>query len=342
MKSLALAVALALGTGGGVFALLGDRIVLTVGPADATAAGAADAPALAAAIAARLESAARDESRRQAASRVVFAVSMLVFSGLVAVLVARRAGAFALRWARAIETGTLAVPAVTAGGVEVVSAPFIRATVPLALRVGRFLVWLAVLYGWLLFSATLTDRTRGLGQRLGDAVLEPAAAGLAALGRSIPLALAVAVAAAAVGLVLRATGLWFDALARGEAASPWFSPERARTSGVLVRGVLVVLALLAVPAVLGVGDRVLGELGRAALLALGLGAAPFAASLHLGVVAVYGGALRPGDEADVGGRRGRVVEVTLREVVLEDPEGATIRVSHLATLLHPTRVERRR
>jgi small-conductance mechanosensitive channel len=60
------------------------------------------------------------------------------------------------------------------------------------------------------------------------------------------------------------------------------------------------------------------------------------------VVAVYGGALRPGDSAEVGGRRGRVVEVTFREIVLEDEDGARVRVPHLLALLHPTRVERRR
>jgi hypothetical protein len=321
--------------------LLGDRVVLTLGPADAVAAGLPDAGAAGAAAAASLERAARDEDRRQAAQGAVFALSMLVFSGLVAFLLARRAGALALGWAEAIESGALALPGVTAGGVEVVSAGFVRAAVPLTLRLGRFVVWLAALYAWLLFSATLTERTRALGQRLGDAVLEPAAAALAALARGIPLALAVALAAAVVGVVLRAARLWFEALERGDTTSPWFGREHARTSGVLVRGGVVVLALLVAPGLLGLGERVLGDVGRAALLALGLGAAPFAASLLLGVVAVYGGALRPGDEAEVGGRRGRVVEVTLREVVLEDAQGALVRVSHLAALLHPTRLERR-
>jgi hypothetical protein len=287
------------------------------------------------------ERAAPDEERRQAAQRAVFALSMLVFSGLVAFLLARGAGAIALRWAEAIESGEVTVAGVTAGGVEVVSAGFVRAAIPLALRLGRFLAWIAALYAWLLFSATLTERTRALGQRLGDAVLEPAAAGLAALGRGVPLAIAVALAAAVVGVVLRATRLWFEALARGETSSPWFGREHARTSSALVRGAVVVLALLAFPGLLGLGERVLGDVGRAALLALGLGAAPFAASLLLGVVAVYGGALRPGDEAEVGGRRGRVVEVTLREIVLEDADGALVRVPHLVALLHPTRVGRR-
>jgi hypothetical protein len=306
-------------------------------PAGAAAAG-LDVPA----VAATPQRAARDEDRRRAAQGAVFAISMMVFSGLVAFLLARRAGALALGWAEAIETGALVVPGVTAGGVEVVSAGFLRAAVPLALRLGRFVAWGAALYAWILFSATLTERTRALGQRLGDAVLEPAAAGLATLGRAVPLAIAAALAAALVGVVLRATRLWFEALERGELSSPWFCREHARASSALVRGAVVVLALLALPGLLGLGERVLGDVGRAALLALGLGAAPLAASLVLGVVAVYGGGLRPGDEAEVGGCRGRVIAVTLREVVLEDAEGALVRVSHFVALLHPTRVGRRR
>jgi small-conductance mechanosensitive channel len=101
-----------------------------------------------------------------------------------------------------------------------------------------------------------------------------------------------------------------------------------------------VLALLAAPGLLGLGEAGVGRLGLAALVALALGATPIAASLLLCVIAVYGRTLRPGDVAEVAGRRGRVVEVTLREVVLEDPDGGVVRVSHLLALLHPTRVER--
>ncbi|MGC3997586.1 MAG: mechanosensitive ion channel [Anaeromyxobacter sp.] len=92
---------------------------------------------------------------------------------------------------------------------------------------------------------------------------------------------------------------------------------------------------------LGTGERGLGGLGWTVLIALGLGLTPIAATVLLGVLAVYGGALHPGAEVEVGGRRGRVLEVTLREVVLQDEQGGVVRVPHLLTLLHPTRVGRR-
>jgi small-conductance mechanosensitive channel len=322
--------------------LLGDRPVLTVGRADAAAAGLADPATAAGRFAAELEQVVREEARRLAAQAVVFALSMLVFSGLVAFLLARRAGAVALGWAERIEAGELALPTVTAAGVEVTSASFLRGAVPLVLRLGRFLVWIAIGYAWLLLAASLSERTRPLGERLTRAVIEPAGETLGAIGRAIPLVLVLALGAAVLAAVLRAVRLWFEAVARGEASSPWISRERAASTGALVRGALVVLALLATPGLLGLREEGVGRLGLAALLALGLGAAPIAATFLLGIIAVYGGTIRPGDDAEVGGRRGRVIEVTLREIVLEDAEGALVHVSHLLTLLHPTRVERRR
>jgi small-conductance mechanosensitive channel len=225
--------------------------------------------------------------------------------------------------------------------VEVTSAGFLRGAVPLVLRLGRFLAWIAVGYAWLLFAATLSERTRPLGERLVRAVAEPAGETLGALGRAIPVGLALALGVAAVAVALRATRLWFEALARGDATSPWVSRSHARTTGALIRGALVVLALLAAPGLLGLREEGVGRLGLAALLALGLGATPIAATFLLGVLAVYGGSVRPGDLAEVAGRRGRVVDVTLREIVLEDAEGGRVHVSHLLSLLHPVRVERR-
>jgi small-conductance mechanosensitive channel len=322
--------------------LVGERAVLRLGPADAAASGVADTAAHVASVVASVERALRDEDRRAAAQAAVFAFSMLVFSALVAFLVARRVAALAVGWAERIETGEAAVPALTAGGAELVSEGFLRAAVPLALRIGRVVAWIVALYAWLVFASTLSERTRPLGDRLAQALVDPAAEAVAALGRAIPLLVGFAVGAALVALVLRATRLWFEAVARGDARPTWISRDHARSTGALVRVAIVVLALLAAPGILGIREGGVGGVGIAALAALALGASPVAASLLLGVLAVYGGALRPGDLAEVGGRRGRVVEVTFREVVLEDAEGAQVRVPHLLALLHPTRVERRR
>jgi small-conductance mechanosensitive channel len=96
------------------------------------------------------------------------------------------------------------------------------------------------------------------------------------------------------------------------------------------------------PDLLGLGgESGLRGVAFAALLAAGLGAAPLAATLLLGVVAVYGRGVRAGDEVEVGPTSGTVVEVTLRELRLEDGAGAEVRVPHLLTLVHPVRLRRR-
>jgi small-conductance mechanosensitive channel len=320
---------------------LGDVPVLALGPDDVAAAGARDAAALAGAVAAQVQRSAAEERRRAAASDLVYAASMLVFSGLVAFLLARKVGMLALAAAVRIESGEVRVPAAGIAGVELASATFVRGTLPLAIRLGRVVVYLVAAYAWLLFSASLFEATGPVGERLTRVVATPAAQLASGLADAIPVLILLALGVAVVALVLRAASLHFEAVGRGEVASPWIPRELARPTGALVRAGIVALALVFAPAFLGLrADRGLGGLAWAALLALGLGASPLAAALAVGVAAVYGRTLRPGDEAEVAGRRGRVREVTLLAVTLEDEEGGTVHVPHLATLIHPTRVRR--
>jgi len=57
-----------------------------------------------------------------------------------------------------------------------------------------------------------------------------------------------------------------------------------------------------------------------------------------GIHAVYGRKVRVGDYAEIGGRIGRVLSVSLLEVRLEDDVGCQVRVPHLMSLVHSTRV----
>ena len=74
------------------------------------------------------------------------------------------------------------------------------------------------------------------------------------------------------------------------------------------------------------------------MVALGLAAVPFLASCILGAVAVFGRRVRVGEYIELDSRVGRVVDVSLLNISLEDDGGMETRVPHFAWLLKPMRV----
>jgi small-conductance mechanosensitive channel len=143
----------------------------------------------------------------------------------------------------------------------------------------------------------------------------------------------------AVSLLVRFVGLFFGSLARGETKLGWLPRDLARPTSVLVRGGIVVVSLVvAAPLLTGSGEGTLAQAGVAALVALGLACTPVLACAAVGAPIVFGRRLVVGDIAEAGGRTGRVREVTLLELRLEDASGCEVRVPHLLALWNPTRV----
>jgi hypothetical protein len=101
---------------------------------------------------------------------------------------------------------------------------------------------------------------------------------------------------------------------------------------------VVVALLVAAPLITGNDDGALARAGIAALVALGFASSPVLASVAAGIPAVYGRRVRIGDYAEIGGRMGRVLSVSLLEVRLEDELGCHLRIPHLMSLVHSTKV----
>jgi small-conductance mechanosensitive channel len=115
--------------------------------------------------------------------------------------------------------------------------------------------------------------------------------------------------------------------------------DLAVPTGMLVRlGIVVAALVLAAPLVTGAQEGSLARAGVVALVSLGLACTPILASAAVGIAVVYGRRVRVGEVAEVGGRTGKVREVSLLEVRLEDDDGCDVRVPHLLGLVHPTRV----
>jgi hypothetical protein len=120
---------------------------------------------------------------------------------------------------------------------------------------------------------------------------------------------------------------------------PWLPADLAPPTSILVRGGIALVALsLAAPLVTGNEEGALARASAIALIALGLSATPLLASATIGTVVVFGRRLRVGEFVEVGGRAGIVRSLSLLEISVEDSFGCEVRVPHLASLLHPTRI----
>lgn len=318
---------------------VGAALVLRLGPEDATAEALSLAD-LAAREAAALRQALAAERRRLRAHDLVYAFSMVVFGGLVALVLIRRVGAAALAAADRLEAAGTPVPSLTLGGVEVLGGPAVRGAAAFGLRVGRHALQLALALAWALAALSQFEATRGARDLLVGALVDPLLAAGARLAGGLPLAVGLAVALGLAVLLAHAAGVYFDAVGRGEAASAWLPRPLAPALGRLARAGVLLAALLVVAALVG-GDGLLAGLARAVVLGLGLAAAPLAASALAGLPLLLGGRLQPGDDAEVGGQRGRVVLVGALATELEEAGGGRVLVPHLLTLFRPTRVARR-
>ena len=317
---------------------VGKSPIVTVDEADATAEG-VTLRVLGATVATRVQEVLRIEKKRSVIATTVFSFSLLVFSALMAFLLLRRLGDFDDKLRVWLESHRDRLPALRLGKIEVVSSAAVRGAITIAARVGYRLAQLAVPYFWLLIALSLFDATRGYTEKLTGFVVTPFAALLQRIGSALPVLVVAIIAMAAVLLVVRFVGLFFGTVARGETKVGWLSSDLAKPTSVLVRtGIVIVSLIVASPLITGSDEGTLARAGVAALVTVALACMPILACAAVGVPIVFGRRLQNGDFVEMGGRAGRVHGITLLEVRLEDVFGCEVRVPHLLTLWHPTRV----
>jgi small-conductance mechanosensitive channel len=318
---------------------VGRVTVVELGPEDVAATGAVSLEALAQTAASRVDRALASERRRARISAWVFDVSLVVFSGLVAFLLARKLAEIDRRlggWARRRPDR---VPALRLGGLEIVSSAGMAGALVVLLRLGRWLSHLVLAYAWVVFALSVFPASRDAGSRLGQVVLAPAAAILGRIGSALPVLLGAGVAGILLWLLLRAVLLFFGSVARGETHLAWLPTDLARPVGALVAlAVAVAAAVFAAPLLTGSDRGVLSQVGSAALAAVALAAAPLLANVAAGLPRVFRRTFRPGAEARIGETSGVVRDVSLLHVELEDGAGGRVLVPHLVGLIRPTRL----
>lgn len=319
--------------------LVGNHLVVELNQLDASRAGHQDPAVYAQGISRQVSAALLKEKKRRTMASRVLSASSVVFLGLVAWLAIRFAGRLAQRTIRRIERDRTAVGAVQLHQVELLPAAAARDAVRLLIHAVLWLVRFGLFYFWVLAALSLFEATRPWASRATEFLFAPVLALLGQVLERLPLLLSLVLTFAVVLLLVRFVSLYCAAIERGEIESEWIRPETARTSGTLLVIAVSLAALLLVPPLLaGNADGSLPRIGLLLMGTLALGATPFLSSCLLGIRAVYENTWRVGDRIEYGGQSGRVVRLALYDVTLKTDEGSLVKVPHLMSLWHPTRI----
>jgi small-conductance mechanosensitive channel len=314
-------------TNGVAIVFIGKTPVVTLGEEDAATSG-ETLHVYASAVASSASEAVRAEEKRSSIASLVFSVSLLVFSGLIAFLLFRRVEELSDRARTWVQRNPQRIPALRLRHIEVIRPNAVRGGVKIALGLGHLVAQLALGYAWLLFALSLFAATRDYTERLTGFVLTP-----------LSVLVVAALAALAVGVLVRFVDLFFESVAEGNTTLAWLPRDLAGPTSVLARAGIVVTALvLAAPMLTGTDDGALSRVGVAVLVSIGLSSTPMLASVVAGIPLVFTRRLPVGSFVDVGGHEGRVKEVSLLSTTLETAEGNELRVPHLITLVRPVRV----
>ena len=319
--------------------LAGQTPIVELGSEDAQAAGASSVDVHAASIVGALRSAIESEHRQAALSKTVFSISLLVFLGLIAFYLVRKIGEFAERARSWIDANAERVLAVRVRQIEVVSPGTVRSTAVVVLGVGKWVAQAGVFYAWLVVVLSLFEATRDYTEKLTGLIVTPLSQLMTRLATGLPVLAVLVIASAAVFVLVRFLGLFFDSIERRENVVSWVSPDLAAPTSALLRlGVVLAALVFLAPLVTGNTEGALGRTGAVVLVALGLAATPVLASGMLGAILLFGRRLRPGQHVEIGVYGGRISSIGLLDLRLEDAERTEVRIPHLYALRHPTRV----
>jgi len=318
---------------------VGDSPIIQLGPDDAEAEGDASLSVHAASIASKVQAAVAAERKRSALATTVFSISLLVFSALIVFLVLGKIGELVGKGRSWIEAHPERLPNIRVAGIDVIRPAALRGGVLVAIDASMWVLRLGIAYAWILIALSLFDATRSYSERLTGFVFAPLSALMGRAASALPLIIVGAIAGLAVVLLVRFVGLFFGSVTRGETSLAWLPADLAPPASILVRGGIALVALsLAAPLVTGSEEGALARSSAIALIALGLSVTPLLASAAVGTAVLFGRRLRVGEFVELGGCKGVVRSLSLLEVSIEDSFGCEVRVPHLASLLHPTRI----
>jgi gamma-glutamylcyclotransferase (GGCT)/AIG2-like uncharacterized protein YtfP len=318
---------------------VGDRLIIQLGRDDALAAGDVSLRVHADSVASKIRDGLRVEEKRVSLLKMGITLVVVLVTGILALFLLRRVGRLVRATRTWLQEQPDRVPALRVQSIYVVRPSTLRLLFSGTVRILVLLLQIGIVYGWLIFALYIFEPTREYTGRLTELVLNPLSGFTSKVGTSVPVLVIATTSIAALIILVRFVGAFFDSAARGETAIGWVPPDLIGTTSFAVRFAIVVLFLVvAVPFITGSEDAPLSRIGLVAVLALGLASTPMLASMCVGIFVVYGRGLTVGDFAAFGPHAGRIDSITLLDVRLRDVHGCELRVPHLLSLFHPTRV----
>lgn len=315
---------------------LGTAPIVQLGVADAAAAGDASLEVHADAVAAQLRKAIQAEKARSRLASRIFSISLVVFFGMVVLYLLRRIGDLAERANTWVEDNPHRFSALRFQTFTILTPAAFRSAVALAISVARWVGQFAIVYVWLLAALGLFETTRGYTDKLNAYLLGPFVSLTSRIAGMLPITVVVCIAALVTAIVLRVMGLFFESVRSGATTIEWLPPDLARPTSIIARASLVlVMVLFAAPVLTGHPDGALARAGLVGLVSLGVAAVPLMACASVGMFVVFGRTFQVGEFVRIGRHHGRVVDVGLMDVSLENDAGLSTRIPHLVTLLQP-------
>jgi gamma-glutamylcyclotransferase (GGCT)/AIG2-like uncharacterized protein YtfP/small-conductance mechanosensitive channel len=317
---------------------VGERPIIQLGRDDALAAGDVSLSVHADSIASRVRDGLQQEQKRSSLLKIGITLLGVLVSGLFALFLLRRVGRVWRATRAWLTEHPDKIPALRVQSIEVVRPATLRLVLAGSVRLIAVLLQIGIAYAWLIFALYIFEPTREYTGRLTEIVLMPLSGLMSKVVTSLPSIIIATASIAALLVLVRFVGLYFESAARGETAIGWVSPDLASATSLVVRFTIVILFLVvAIPYITGT-DSSLARVGLVAIVSLGLAATPMLASMCVGIAVVYGRALHPGDFINFGPHAGRIETITLLELRLHDEHGCEVRVPHLLGLFYPLRV----
>jgi gamma-glutamylcyclotransferase (GGCT)/AIG2-like uncharacterized protein YtfP len=318
---------------------VGDRLIIQLGRDDALAAGDVSLRVHTESVASKVRDGLHVEEKRVSLLKMGITLVVVLVTGILALFLVRRVGRLVRATRTWLQEQPERVPALRVQSIYVVRPSTLRLLFSGTVRILVLVLQIGIAYGWLLFALYIFEPTREYTGRLTELVTSPLSGFTSKVGSSIPVLVIATASIAALVIMVRFVGAFFDSAARGETAIGWVPPDMVGTTSLVVRFAIVVLFLVvAIPFITGSEDAALSRIGLVAVLALGLASTPMLASMCVGLFVVYGRGLTVGDFASFGPHAGRIDSITLLDVRLRDVHGCEMRVPHLLSLFHPTRV----
>ncbi len=318
---------------------VGTTPVLVVGVEDSDAAMEPSVESFAEVSANSIAEAFAAERTRSAVATTVFRLSLLVFTGLVLFLLLSRLGAIATRLRQRFAADDHPVHDLSVGKLQVLSAGSVRVLLSAGITFGYRMLQLLLGFGYLLFGLSLFERTRPWTEQLTGVVVTPFSSIATRLAGGMPMLVVASIGLFAVSVLLRFTGLFFDSVGRGETRVEWLPRDLAKPTSLLVRsGIVLASLVLIAPLLTGDDQGVAAHAATVVLAMIGLAMLPNLTSAAIGAPLVFARRLRKNEHVELGRYRGRVREVGLLDLRLEDEQGAEVRVPHLYAFFHPLRI----